>query len=235
MTVTSDADVVIKAVNRLHANGGGDCPELGMTGLYNALLHCLPNSNIFYFSDADSKDEARRNEVMSLAKEKKVQLNFILSGSCSKRRKRDLSQTIERQATLVEHNRGDQRVRRSVQGQDLYRILATETGGQVLKTSKSNLANVVKVIDPLGSTNSSGDLEEVALLNVEESLSQPFRDVRYLLDVDSTLQNLIVILSVQSSPTIAVNNVEGKIKAFIDQNVFSPHGKLLPLLLSSCE
>jgi len=77
MTVTSKGDVVIEAVNNLIATGGGDCPELGMTGLYQALLHCLPESIIYYFSDADAKDEWRRNEVTSLAKQKRVKINFI--------------------------------------------------------------------------------------------------------------------------------------------------------------
>ena len=87
VTVTSDAKTVIEAVNNLTASGGGDCPELGMTGLYQALLHCLPETNIYYFSDADVKDKYRENEVISLAKKKKVKIDFILSGQCSRRKK----------------------------------------------------------------------------------------------------------------------------------------------------
>ena len=56
VTVTNDAQQAIDAVNNLKQSSGGDCPELGMTGLYQALLRCLPESNIYYFSDADMKD-----------------------------------------------------------------------------------------------------------------------------------------------------------------------------------
>ena len=144
VTVTNDAEEVIEAVNNLTANGGGDCPELGMTGLYQALLHCLPESNIYYFSDADVKDESRKKEVDSLAKDKKVQINFILSGQCSGRRRRDLWQSRNQRSA-------NHRARRTVQGQALYQELATQTGGQVLETSKGEVADVVKVIDPVSS------------------------------------------------------------------------------------
>ena len=76
--MTGDAEVVIKTVNSLTANGGGDCPELGMTGLYQALLHCLPEIIIYYFSDADVKDEWRkkRSRLPCQGKESEDQLHF---------------------------------------------------------------------------------------------------------------------------------------------------------------
>ena len=203
VTVTSDANVVIEAVNNLTANGGGDCPELGMTGLYQALLHCLPESIIYYFSDADAKDEWRKNEVDSLAKEKRVKINFILSGQCSRRRRRDLSQS--RTERLANH-----RARRTVQGQALYQDLATQTGGQVLETSKASVADIVKVINPVGFSNSSADLKEVVMLSVEESRAQYFSGDILFVDIDSTLESLILTLTAASSPALQITNVQGK-------------------------
>lgn len=203
MTVTSDGDVVIEAVNNLTANGGGDCPELGMTGLYQALLHCLPESIIYYFSDADVKDEWRRNEVASLAKEKRVKINFILSGQCSRRRRRDLSQSRTKRSE-------NHRVRRTVQGQALYKDLATQTGGQVLETSKAAVADIVKVIDPVGFSNSSADLKEVGLLSVEESRAQNFSSEFFFVDIDSTLASLVLVLTSASSPGLQITSVQGK-------------------------
>ena len=201
--MTSDAEVVIEAVNNLTANGGGDCPELGMTGLYQALLHCLPESNILYFSDADVKDESRKNEVESLAKEKKAKINFILSGQCSRRRRRHLLES--RTQRSVAH-----RDRRTVQGQALYQDLATQTGGQVLETSKAAVADIVKVIDPVGFSNSSADLKEVGLLSVEESRAQYFSGDIYFVHIDSTLESLVVILTAASSPGLQITRVQGK-------------------------
>ena len=202
--MTNDAEVVIEAVNNLTANGGGDCPELGMTGLYQALLHCLPQSNIFYFSDADVKDESRKNEVESLAKEKKVKINFILSGKCSRRRRRDLSQS------RTQHSSVPHRSRRTVQGQALYQDLATQSGGQVLETSKAAIADIVKAIDPVGFSNSTADLKEVGLLSIEESQAQYFSGDIYFVDIDSTLDRLVFTLTAASSPGLQITSVHGK-------------------------
>ena len=204
VTVTNDAEVVIEAVNKLTASGGGDCPELGMTGLYQALLHCLPESNILYFSDADVKDESRKSEVESLAKEKKVKINFILSGKCSRRRRRDLSQS------RTQHSSVPHRSRRTVQGQALYQDLATQTGGQVLETSKADVADIVKVIDPVGFSSSTVDLKEVGLLSIEESRAQYFSGDIYFVDIDSTLESLVLILTAASSPGLQITSVQGK-------------------------
>ena len=203
MTVTSDGDVVIEAVNNLTANGGGDCPELGMTGLYQALLHCLPESNIYYFSDADVKDAWRRNEVASLAKEKKVKIKFILSGKCSSRRRRDLSQSRTKRSA-------NHRARRTVQGQALYQDLATQTGGQVLETSKAAVADIVKRIDPVAFSSSSVDLKEVGLLSVEKSRVQHFSGDIFFVDIDSTVESLVLILTADRSPVLQITSVQGK-------------------------
>ena len=201
VTVTSDAQRAIDAVNNLTATGGGDCPELGMTGLYQALLHCIPETIIYYFSDADVKDEFRRNEVMSLAKEKKVKINFILTGSCGRRKKRDTQWSA-----LA---RSIHRIRRSLPFQDLYQALATQTGGQVLATSKSEVAEVVKVIDPGSPTNSSVDLKEVELLNVKENRTQYFSGEMFFVDIDATLESLILVLTAASSPGLQVEFTKG--------------------------
>ena len=203
MTVTSDGDVVIEAVNNLTASGGGDCPELGMTGLYQALLHGLPESIIYYFSDADVKDEWRRNEVTALAKQKRVKINFILSGQCSSRRRRGLS--LNRTKRSPNH-----RARRTVQGQALYKDLATQTGGQVLETSKAAVADIVKVIEAVGFSNSSADLKEVGLLSVEESRAHYFSSEIFHVDIDSTLESLVLILTAASSPGLQITSVQGK-------------------------
>ena len=126
VTVTNDAKTVIDAVNKLKATGGGDCPELAMTGLYQALLHSLPESTIRLFTDADPKDEQRRKEVMSLALENKVRIMFVLTGKCKRRKKRH----IQKSFIFRRLNRS----KRSGQGQTLYQAIAAQTGGQVLET-----------------------------------------------------------------------------------------------------
>lgn len=59
-----------------------------MTGLYEALLRSTKGSKVYYFSDADAKDVHRESEVKSLAKEKKISINFFITGKCSLRKRR---------------------------------------------------------------------------------------------------------------------------------------------------
>ena len=206
VTVTSDANTVIDAVNNLTASGGGDCPELGMTGVYQALLHCPPETIIYYFSDADVKDEHREREVMSLAKEKKVKINLILSGECGRRRKRDAQQS-DQLLNFIE-SRGH-RTRRNAQSQALYQAIAAQTGGQVLETTKARVAQVVEVIDSGGSSNSSVTLRKVELLNMKETRTQSFSGQVHFVDVDSTLERLVFILTAANAPIIDVKTEEG--------------------------
>ena len=206
VTVTSDANTVIDAVNNLTASGGGDCPELGMTGVYQALLHCPPETIIYYFSDADVKDEHREREVMSLAKDKKVKINLILSGECGRRRKRDAQQS-DQLSNFIESRR--HRTRRNAQSQALYQAIAAQTGGQVLETSKAGVAQVVEVIDSGGSSNSSVALRKVELLNMKETRTQSFSGQVHFVDVDSTLQRLVFVLTAANSPSLDVKTVEG--------------------------
>ena len=136
ITVTSNPDEVIEAVNSLKAHGGLDCPELGMTGLYQALLQSVQDSVIYYFSDADAKDSNLAPVVLILAKQKKVILNFILSGHCSyKRKRRSAHDSIQ------------------LGSQNLYKSLAASTGGQMLMTQKSEVSVVVDIIGSDGVTN----------------------------------------------------------------------------------
>ncbi|XP_068751662.1 von Willebrand factor A domain-containing protein 7-like [Montipora capricornis] len=223
VTVTSDAQEVIDAVNSLRASGGGDCPELGMTGLYQALLHCLPESIIYYFSDADVKDEDRRNEVLSLAIEKKVKIHFVITGRCSRRKKRQVQGS--------KFLRNLHRVRRSSEEQNVYQLLATETGGQVLETSKSGVADVVKLIDPGNVTNSSEVLREVELLKVKESRAQSFNRENYFVDIDTTLQSLILVFTAADAPVLEVEAAQGN--STLQKKVLSSSNKLVILEVTS--
>ena len=141
VTVTSNPEEVIQAVSSLKANGGGDCPELGMTGLYQALLQSVEDSAIYFFSDADAKDLMLAQVVLILAKQKRVRINFILSGRCSYGRKR--------RSSMVEPHLGSQY---------LYQSLASATGGQLLRTKKNKVSVLVDII---GSKSSGGDFRDL--------------------------------------------------------------------------
>ena len=201
VTVTNDAKTVVDAVNKLKPTGGGDCPELAMTGLYQALLYSLPESNIYLFTDADAKDEQRRKEVMSLALKKKVQVSFVLTGKCKRRKKRHIEQSF----IFRRLNRS----KRSGQGQTLYQAIAAQTGGQVLETSKAGIADAVKVIDRRVSDKSSVSLRKVELVDIRESRAQYFSGHSFYVHIDSTLESLVLTLTAAGSPSVDVKPVEG--------------------------
>ena len=68
-----------QTVNALRATGDGDCPELGMTGILNALSLVNPVSNVIVLIDASPKDEDKKEEVISEASRKENSIHFFLS------------------------------------------------------------------------------------------------------------------------------------------------------------
>jgi hypothetical protein len=70
-------------VNSLFASGGGDCPELAMHGLLEAVNTGDDDSTLYLFTDASAKDSSMYPSVDALASSKDIQVNFISFGSCS--------------------------------------------------------------------------------------------------------------------------------------------------------
>jgi hypothetical protein len=83
-TVATNAAGLFKSfIGRLGASGGGDCPELAMTGMYNGLSLADPGGDLFMYTDATAKDASLAGAVISLAKSKHIKIYPMLFGSCS--------------------------------------------------------------------------------------------------------------------------------------------------------
>ena len=67
---------LLAAVNALSANGGGDCPELGMTGIINALGLSFPEGQLIVLTDASALDTSRTGEVIDAAFQLGVRVHF---------------------------------------------------------------------------------------------------------------------------------------------------------------
>ena len=80
---TNDAGVFKSAISALGAAGGGDCPELAMTGIYHGLSLADPGGDLFMYTDAAAKDAALAGAVIGLAKSKDIKIYPVLFGSCS--------------------------------------------------------------------------------------------------------------------------------------------------------
>ena len=75
----SELTALEQAVNALRAHGGGDCPELGMTGILNALSLAAPDSNVIVLTDASPKDASKQAEVIDKATQLRNSIHFFLS------------------------------------------------------------------------------------------------------------------------------------------------------------
>jgi len=81
--VTEDPARFRSALAGLFADGGGDCPELSMTGLYNAVAAADSRAQVYLFTDASAKDSSRYWSAQDLATAKRSKVFFALFGSCS--------------------------------------------------------------------------------------------------------------------------------------------------------
>ena len=83
-TVATNAAGLFKSfIGGLRASGGGDCPEMAMTGMYNGLSLADPGGDLFMYTDATAKDASLAGAVISLAKSKDIKIYPMLFGSCS--------------------------------------------------------------------------------------------------------------------------------------------------------
>ncbi|XP_031568684.1 von Willebrand factor A domain-containing protein 7-like isoform X4 [Actinia tenebrosa] len=83
---TTEGALFVDAINKLKATGGGDCPELTMKGILDALYEGPdPGSPMYVFTDASAKDATPENinEVKIMAKFLgKVVINFFTTALC---------------------------------------------------------------------------------------------------------------------------------------------------------
>ena len=76
-----------KEIDKLKAHGGGDCPEHTFAGILGALEKVqYPGSPLYVFTDAGPKDatEDKISRVRAAAKEKRLTINFMLTGNKEK-------------------------------------------------------------------------------------------------------------------------------------------------------
>ena len=113
----------LSMLQELEAIGGGNCPELAMQGILNAIELVDWFSAIFVFTDAPALDRHRTEEVIDAAQSKRTTINFF--------DKQDCGSYPEHAAYLAIANALDGHVVHSISKEtslvDMVRILTTST------------------------------------------------------------------------------------------------------------
>lgn len=95
-----DKGPFLSALEGLRANGGGDCPELILKGLVGGLEQTMSFSPVFVFTDAEAKDVAEFDNVISMAKMFYTPIFFFVTTS------EDCPHNVTLFETIADHTKG---------------------------------------------------------------------------------------------------------------------------------
>ncbi|XP_017272317.1 von Willebrand factor A domain-containing protein 7 isoform X2 [Kryptolebias marmoratus] len=123
MIRTTDPEKMKTEIAKLKANGGGDEPEMCLSGLQLALTGAPSSSNIYVFTDATAKDIALKDTIVALIRSTKSTVSFFMTGPSGRHRR------SVRAASFTD-----------------YRDLALASGGQAITVSKAQLPQATDVI-----------------------------------------------------------------------------------------
>ncbi|XP_074486744.1 von Willebrand factor A domain-containing protein 7 isoform X1 [Sebastes fasciatus] len=187
LIMTTNADVFKDNINKLSASGGGDIPELCLSGLQLALTAAPPSSEIFVFTDAPAKDAHLKSTITALIESTKTAVTFMLTDVLASRRRRRNSQ-------------GKSSRSMSQLDAQLYRDLARASGGQAIEVTKSDLSLATSVIE---------DSTAIAVVTVLQGVRNPGRPDNFTFTVDGSLRNMTAYITGASSLTFDLTSPTG--------------------------
>ncbi|XP_063420891.1 von Willebrand factor A domain-containing protein 7-like [Mytilus trossulus] len=140
---TSSADIT-NWINGLKAQGGNgnDCPEFSLSAIESAANASSPGSIIYVFTDATPKDHYKQEKIDSLIAEKQLQILFTVTGSCSTTNHNGLKYSDNLNPGIEHYHH-----RRATPWDlmDVYRHLASVSGGHMLQTTKDQIPYVANM------------------------------------------------------------------------------------------
>ncbi len=226
VTSTDDAPTFIGAIEALTADGGGDCPELSMTGTLQGIGAADEGADDFIFTDADSKDADLADTVSSLAVTKDVKIYPAIFGSCAFATASPAAvrrQSATRATAMLKGQTGRAFAaagRRPVPrppatpgaitlGDPTYVQVATDSGGQRFFLQRNEAGLITSLANSVVRANA------VDILAVADALSGA--PMSYSVPVDSTLTS--TTFSVSGTPTVTLTRPDGTVVAPTDPGV----------------
>ncbi|XP_018547038.1 von Willebrand factor A domain-containing protein 7 isoform X2 [Lates calcarifer] len=170
---TTDPEVFKNSINSLSASGGGDAPEMSLSGLRLALTGAPSNSEIFVFTDASAKDADLKSAVIALIEQTKSVVNFMITSGLGSQRQSDNNQQLSQ-------------ITRS--GAQVYKDLAQASGGQAIEVTKSELLEATSILTE--STSSS-------LVTFLQAARSPGMAENFTFTVDESVRNLTIYITGQ--------------------------------------
>ncbi|XP_036372563.1 von Willebrand factor A domain-containing protein 7 [Megalops cyprinoides] len=174
---TRDPDVMKARISELTASGGGDTPEMSLSGLQLALTGAPPSSQIFVFTDAPAKDVALKSTVIALIRSTKSVVSFFLTNVLTARRRRDSGQ---------DQHQGQGLAKRATTSNQLYQELAVASGGQAIEVTKATLPQATDIIV---------DTSTSALVTILQTVRKVGSSESFSFLVDASVRNLTVYIT----------------------------------------
>ncbi|KAK7925739.1 hypothetical protein WMY93_008049 [Mugilogobius chulae] len=171
---TTDPEEFKKAINALTPNGGGDLPEMSLSGLQLALTNAPYGSTIFLFTDAAAKDAHLKSTVTALIERTESEVNFMITSFSSLRRRRADS--------------GNQQTGVRLSGVDsqVYKDLAVASGGQAVEVTKSQLLEATNAVLQTSTSN---------VVTLLQTVRDPGKSENFTFTVDETVTNLTIYIT----------------------------------------
>ncbi|XP_074521568.1 von Willebrand factor A domain-containing protein 7 [Halichoeres trimaculatus] len=193
LLITTNADIFKDRINGLTAEGGGDIPELSLSGLQIALTAAPPSSEIFVFTDAPAKDAHLKSTITALIESSKSVVNFMLTDVVASLRPRR-NRNRRRSPQLVSPRL------MSESDAQLYHDLARASGGQAIEVTKSDLSLATSVIE---------DTSASAVVTVFQVVRNPGKPDDFTFPVDDSLKNMTAYVTGDSSLTFTLTSSSG--------------------------
>jgi len=145
---TTDLTDITSAIDSLHANGGGDCPERAFSGLLKVVEKVPVNNSdckIFFFTDAIANDEGYYTMVKDRFMETGCSYIPMLTGCCgncsSPCDSTDPEYCTNHVVVKTSYSLAASAYERSLSNEELFYDLASSTGGKIYITDKPSSAD----------------------------------------------------------------------------------------------